>query len=604
MAKLEKKVLNGIAPVTLAECVYVGNGTANTLKDVIIGGTNYKIEEIKNMSANLKNYRGIFNYDNYKTNKDSSVYGDFWLWDGDSLMDFDFSIAYPGDAIYKSKDGIFKVVHIPKTNNIVPKRKYDVCIVGGGAGGIGSAYALQNSGYKVCIVERLDTLGGTHCNGVGLLIASPICDWYKSIAKEAYDLGKLEFINNSTTGKVGRKVGAGTDFEKMFRAALFEDSKNVINGFNGNHININDIWFSQKYYNDFKENIDIFINNEVIETKSSNKKLDYIKIRNVLNGTVNTITADYFIDCSGDGVLFTTNKDLALDTDYYIGTDPRDRFNESAYPENYQGDKYGINSVEPCYYQTFAKYIPGYVSLADYPNPTNYRKYEGVTAKANYLHQSPGGNGCTTKTVSNSNGSKMSLQKFIDYDYDWNLADGESRALATFMVGGYTAGNRFNETRKLLAIREKYRVACEKTVDQTYLTKQITSQNYVTEKTIALSTWWVDIHNQSYFCTSNIANGVPYESMIPKCYTNTLVACRAYGASHIALSSVRLVKTMMDLGHSAGTAIKQLLDNNTRGDVRTVDVPAVQNEIGIGNVIQELETHFYKPTVEYTEDTP
>ena len=556
------------------------------------------------MSANLKNYKGIFNYDDYKTNKDNSVYGDFWLWAGDSLMDFDFSVAYPGDAIYKTKDGIFKVVHIPKTNNVIPKRKYDVCIVGGGAGGIGSAYALRNSGYKVCMVERLDTLGGTHCNGVGLLIASPICDWYKSIAKEAYDLGKLEFINNSATGKVGRKVGTGTDFEKMFRAALFEDSKNVINGFNGNHININDIWFSQKYYDDFKENIDIFINNEVIETKSSNKNLDYVKIRNVLNGTVNTITADYFIDCSGDGVLFTTNKDLTLDTDYYIGTDPRNRFNESVYPQDYQGDKYGINSVEPCYYQTFAKYIPGYVSLANYPNPTNYKKYEGVVAKSNYFHKSPGGNGCTTSTVSNSYGSKMSLQKFIDYDYDWNLADGESRALATFMVGGYTTGNRFGETRKLLAIREKYRVACEKTVDQTYLTKQITSQNYVTEKTIALSTWWVDIHNQSYFCTSNIANGVPYEAMIPKCYTNTLVACRAYGASHVALSSIRLVKTMMDLGHSAGTAIKQLLDNNTRGDVRTVDVSAVQTEIGIGNVIQELETHFYKPTVEYTEDTP
>ena len=108
MSELGKKVLNGVAPVTLADCVYVGDGTSNTLKDVIEGDTHYnKIDEIKNMSANLKNYKGIFNYNDYKTNKDNSVYGDFWLWGGDSLMDFDFSVAYPGDAIYKSEDGIF-----------------------------------------------------------------------------------------------------------------------------------------------------------------------------------------------------------------------------------------------------------------------------------------------------------------------------------------------------------------------------------------------------------------------------------------------------------------------------------------------------------------
>ena len=154
----------------------------------------------------------------------------------------------------------------------------------------------------------------------------------------------------------------------------------------------------------------------------------------------------------------------------------------------------------------------------------------------------------------------------------------------------------------MLAIREKYRVACEKTVDQTSLATQITSSNYVDEHTIALSTWYVDIHNQSYYCVSNIANGVPYEALIPKCYTNVLCGSRCYGASHIGLSSVRLVKTMMDLGHSAGIAIKQLLDSNNRVDVRNVDVAQVQSEIGIADVIAELETYFYGDTVTYTID--
>ena len=58
----------------------------------------------------------------------------------------------------------------------------------------------------------------------------------------------------------------------------------------------------------------------------------------------------------------------------------------------------------------------------------------------------------------------------------------------------------------------------------------------------------------------------------------------------------------MDLGHSAGIAIKQLLDSNNRVDVRNVDVAQVQNEIGIADVITELETYFYGSTVTYTID--
>ena len=104
-------------------------------------------------------------------------------------------------------------------------------------------------------------------------------------------------------------------------------------------------------------------------------------------------------------------------------------------------------------------------------------------------------------------------------------------------------------------------------------------------------------NSETYNCKSNIPNGVPYEALIPKCCTNSLVACRAYGASHIGLSSIRLVKTMMDLGHSAGIAIKQLCYSDTRGDVRTVDVSSVQNEIGILSVINDLETHFFGSTV-------
>ena len=205
----------------------------------------------------------------------------------------------------------------------------------------------------------------------------------------------------------------------------------------------------------------------------------------------------------------------------------------------------------------------------------------------------------TLNTLSWSWGTKMKLQDFVEKSTSYNEADGYDRAYALYCLDGVPATNvsAFGGIRKLLAIREKFRIACESTVTQETLLTKIDSSNYQSKHTIALSTWYVDIHNQNYSCVSNIPNGVPYEALIPKCYTNSLVACRAYGASHIALSSIRLVKTMMDLGHSAGIAIKQLCYSDTRGDVRTVDVSSVQNEIGILSVINDLETHFFGSTV-------
>lgn len=596
---MKKQIKNlSFYPTSVFGGIYY-DGTNLNLNTLIENGL-LNMDYIKANSSKLEVFKGFFDYNNYSKLKSSSIQGDFWIWNSDVMTDIDTCwVAYPGDIIYRDGD-YFKTIHVPQTNNVKPKEKYDVCIVGAGAGGIGAGYALKDAGYRVCIIERLDTLGGTHCNaGVGMLIASPTCNWYKTLVQEGYNQGKVSFYNNNSTDHKPVMVGTGSDFDKLYRASQFTDhGGKVLNSFCGNHIIINDAWYSKKYYNELSPNIDIFINCELQETisNSTDKTVDYIKVKNILTGKEFDICADYFIDCSGDGVLFTSDKKLTLDTDYYIGTDGKSRFNESCYGNDDTPKKYGINTVEPCYFQLGRRHSSGYSFP---PLPTKYKTYSNVTARSNFNYTAPGTN---VKTISNSYGTKMSLQKFIEYPNSWNIADGYDRALAVFMGGGYTTGNRFAGTRKMLAIREKYRVACEKTVDQNYLTKQITSSNYATEHIIGLSTWYVDIHNQSYSCVSNIANGVPYEALIPKCYTNVLCGSRCYGASHVGLSSVRLVKTMMDLGHSAGIAIKQLLDNNNRVDVRNVDVAQVQSEIGIADIITELETYFYRDTVEYTTE--
>lgn len=48
---------------------------------------------------------------------------------------------------------------------------------------------------------------------------------------------------------------------------------------------------------------------------------------------------------------------------------------------------------------------------------------------------------------------------------------------------------------------------------------------------------------------------MPYRCLIPKGFTNLLVACRGASFSSIGASSCRLSRTMMTLGEAAGTAV-------------------------------------------------
>ena len=117
----------------------------------------------------------------------------------------------------------------------------------------------------------------------------------------------------------------------------------------------------------------------------------------------------------------------------------------------------------------------------------------------------------------------------------------------------------------------------------------------MSEHYIALSTWYADSHvptgKPATFKASTVKNswlnGVPYECLIPSCYKNALVACRGFGASHISASAVRLIRTMMSLGYASGKAIQLCLENNL-DDVRNVDITQLQTNIGISDLLTEV----------------
>jgi len=73
--------------------------------------------------------------------------------------------------------------------------------------------------------------------------------------------------------------------------------------------------------------------------------------------------------------------------------------------------------------------------------------------------------------------------------------------------------------------------------------------------------------------------GVPYRCLVPKGSVNLLVACRGASFSHIAASSCRLSRTMVQLGHAAGLAAAMAVKADLA--VTEIDVAALQSQLGL-----------------------
>lgn len=106
----------------------------------------------------------------------------------------------------------------------------------------------------------------------------------------------------------------------------------------------------------------------------------------------------------------------------------------------------------------------------------------------------------------------------------------------------------------LLGIRESRRVVCEYMLTANDITRGIRKQT--APDIIAISDHALDRHGVGGGAhLVREPYGIPFRCLVPKGWTNLLVACRAAGFSSIAATSCRLTRTMMQLGQAAGNAV-------------------------------------------------
>lgn len=521
---------------------------------------------------------------------------DCYLYNG-NLYETYGDIIHRGDYCYW--DGIIWRAIAPPSS--IPKQtQYDVVIVGGGAAGIGAAYALKESGLAVCIVDRNRHLGGTHTQAMVIeQLASPVPDWYKNIVSDAFDDGMASWERtNYPTGK-----DSESEFDKNWRGSLINLSKT--NSEWGNIYSINPVWLECRYHDDLSPTIDILTGYTVQEVHITYDRITAIDIasgdgRYTINGKV-------FLDCSGDAVLTTLSGEL--DKDYLFGSDSKDTYNEPSLTDGYNGTQDELNPVE----QTYIKFGVTEAVKTFFGNVSRFGDTNwldgGTDAGQNNAWSWPQSGGTTFEAAGSTTPVSVTV---LSPDYHTNIPP-------SAMLGGYNAAhalgcnnavahatptdadNGWMRPCVMLAIRESFRPLCDVMVTENEIGVRCTAAGI--GDAIAVSSWYCDIHafadvyhsntvkSDSVTTVPNIVFGIPYGALIPKRFINVLCAGRCIGASHIGASAVRLIKTCISTGYAAGHAARLALSFHAT-DMRDVPTAYIQEAVGLPKLLEEIETYW------------
>lgn len=461
----------------------------------------------------------------------------------------------------------------------MPELKCELCVIGGGSGGIGAALAASKNEVDTILVEKEPMLGGTS-TVCGVNCWEPIAgatgipyDIYRELALIPDAVGiyskgrhKCHPHRNDPPFPGGEQVIDKTrDYsDTLLRSGtkgLIEDEERCRKQWHGVIFESEIFDLTVQKMLKVTGNCRLRLSSSLAEVKMKNaNEIDYV----ILND--NTIVrADLWIDNSSvlaqmAGVRFLT------------GEDPKSLFNEPDAPENASLNLNGCSLI--------FRITPRNEPLIE-PLP------EGVTAECWWAYRFP-----SMVCVEYPNGDRNCnmLPTISGEDY---LRLGETKAydecLRRVKAFWHHVQTEYPEFRryqiknisKKIGVRERSRVIAEYMLNENDLLQGIDRQLH--SDIIAISDHMMDRHGPGNRNTGELSQpyGIPYRCLIPCGFKNLLaVGCFA-GFSAIAASSCRLSRTMMQLGQAAGTAAALAVSAK---DFTKISVTALQQKLVDDNV--------------------
>lgn len=404
-------------------------------------------------------------------------------------------------------------------------KKYDIIVVGGGFSGVAAAIAAAREGRSVLLVEKGNALGGaavnslvipfmptsTRINGVMTELSAGI---FKTICEKLDENGamkgklfleeELKFILNDMVREVG--------VDLLYHAYIFEAKKN-----------------------------DGRVESITVATKSGPMEL----------------TADYFVDCTGDAQLA-----FLADCPYNLG-----RESDNLCQPMTLCFRLGNVDVE-AFYRTKEDMKQKYREAKARGELMNPR--EDILLFKYPIHNVMHFNTTRVVKLDPTNPEDVTKAELFARDQireiiDFMKKNGDGLDDCFLMSSGAEIGVR--ESRMIIG--------------DYVLTESDCRAFTKFDDSIAACNYDIDIHNPEgagtshYFFPEGEYYTIPYRSLIPKEATNMLVAGRCISSDHGAQASYRIMPTVCCIGEAAGVAIA--LASKNQISTRDIDVAELQS---------------------------
>ena len=390
------------------------------------------------------------------------------------------------------------------------KTEYDLVVVGGGIAGICTAIAAKRSGVSVALIHDRPILGGCNSSEVRVCMG-----------------GIINLPPYPNLGNVVRSIAPITGYPSTFSPECFEDDRKRLA-------------FEVRERRPAAHKL--YLGEAVTDVECEGGIIKAVITTNATTGKKTRISGRLFSDCSGDGILARKSG-----CEIMYGREARSEFGESLAPEEHQRLVMG---------QSIRWYSVEREEETDFPDVSLGLRFTDESCL-----------NCTEGDWEQESGFTKDMVKDSEYIRDFGL-----RAIYAnwaFQKHHFKMKEKYKNralgwVSPIGGKREGYRVKGD----------YILTQNDIEEKrphpdATACLTWSIDMHfpeptnaaefgeafrSFAYHRGIEKPYPVPYRCLYSKDVSNLFIGGRLVSASHVAFSSVRVMRTLGELGEVVGMA--------------------------------------------------
>lgn len=383
--------------------------------------------------------------------------------------------------------------------------KYDLVVVGAGIAGMSAAVSAARLGCKVALINDRPVVGGNNSSEIRVHLGGRI---EEGIYKELGGLQK-EF---------GPEKGGNAQ-----PATYYEDQKKMD-------------WLAEE------KNVSLFLNYHAIRITKEGDKITSVIVKHIESGKELQFEAPLFSDCTGDGTI-----GYLAGADYRMGRESRDEYGESIAPE--QADKLTMGSSVQWY-------------SVDHKKPSPFPKFNhGVTFNDENCEKVMMGE-WTWETGMNLDQIK-DFERIRDYGMlvvysNWSYLKNQMKENAPYK------NRQLEWVAHVAGKRESRRLMGDYILKEDDITKNVYHEDASFTTTWSIDLHWQDPQNSIYFpgnefkaVTKHILiypYAVPYRCLYSRNINNLFMAGRNISVTHVALGTVRVMRTTGMMGEVVGMA--------------------------------------------------